>query len=218
MSVIVELTLPADAFELGQILRVEAPTQVTLETMVPLGDRPTPFVRVQNDERERFEQAVREHTSVNDIHSVITHADETLYTLDWDISDDSLFQLILDLNAVLLEGTGTAETWELELRFPTHEALSRFQEYYLDADIQVSINRLYNPTSPDAGVWYGLTHTQRKTLMEAVTAGYYSLPRQISTQELAETFDISDQAVTERLRRGVEMLVLNTLLIDEIDE
>ncbi|WP_229770500.1 hypothetical protein [Halorhabdus sp. CBA1104] len=37
MSVIVELTIPSDAFELGQILNVEGGTQVTLETMVPLG-------------------------------------------------------------------------------------------------------------------------------------------------------------------------------------
>ncbi|TKX52788.1 helix-turn-helix domain-containing protein, partial [Halorubrum sp. SS7] len=42
MSVIVEITVPSTAFELGQILRVEPPTEVTLETMVPLGGRPTP--------------------------------------------------------------------------------------------------------------------------------------------------------------------------------
>ncbi|MFC7057333.1 helix-turn-helix domain-containing protein [Halovenus salina] len=48
--------------------------------------------------------------------------------------------------------------------------------------------------------------------------GYYSLPRQASTQELAETFDVSDQAITERLRRAIEMLVTNTLLLTADDD
>ncbi|WP_248897625.1 helix-turn-helix domain-containing protein [Haloplanus halobius] len=218
MSVIVEITISSEAFELGQILRVEESTQVILETMVPLGGKPTPFVRVRNDARETFERSVREHPSVNEIQLVNTHEDETLYALDWDPSEASLLRTILDLDAALLSATGTADTWGLELRFPTHEDLSTFQDYYLEEDIEVSIKRIYNPTKPDAGPWYGLTPPQRETLTTAVEAGYYSLPRQISTQELADTFDISDQAVTERLRRGISTLVLNTLLVDEQED
>jgi predicted DNA binding protein len=218
MSVIAEVTIPSAAFELGQILRVEGPTQITLETMVPLGGRPTPFVRIRNDARESFERSVRDHPSVNDIQLVDTYGEETLYSLDWEPSDASLLRRILDLDAVLLEATGDAASWKLELRFPTHEALSAFQDYYLEENIDVSIERIYNPTKPGAGPWYGLTPPQRETLADAVEAGYYSLPRQISTQELADSFDISDQAVTERLRRGISTLVRNTLLVDEPDE
>ncbi|WP_434521476.1 helix-turn-helix domain-containing protein [Halorubrum sp. AS12] len=215
MSVIVEITIPSAAFELGQILRIEKPTEISLETMVPLGGKPTPFVRIRNDARETFERSVREHPSVNEIQLVNTHEDETLYALDWEPSDASLLRRILDLDAVLLGATGTADTWGLELRFPSHEALSAFQEFYLDEDIEVSIERIYNPTKPDAGPWFGLTPPQRETLADAVENGYYSLPRQISTKELADSFDISDQAVTERLRRGIATLVSNTLLLDK---
>jgi len=215
MSVIVELVVPSDAFELGQILRVEESTQVTLETMVPLGGRPTPFVRVRNDARGSFERSVREHASVNEVQLVNTHDDESLYALNWEPSESSLLWTVLELDAVLLGATGTADTWGLEIRFPSHDALSEFQQYYVGANIDVSVERIYNPTKPDAGPWYGLTATQRETLMRAVEAGYYSLPRQLSTQELADTFDVSDQAVTERLRRGIATLVMNTLLVDE---
>lgn len=218
MSVIVELTVPSDAFELGQILRVEEPTQITLETMVPLGGKPTPFVRIRNEERETFERSVREHPSVNEIQLVNTYEDETLYALDWEPSESSLLWRILDLDAVLLSASGTAHTWGLELRFPTHDALSTFQDYYVEEDISVSVERIYNPTRPDAGPWYGLTATQRETLTFAVEEGYYSLPRQISTQTLADAFDVSDQAVTERLRRGISTLVGNTLLVDEQED
>ncbi|WP_345777408.1 helix-turn-helix domain-containing protein [Halorubrum sp. 2020YC2] len=186
--------------------------------MVPLGGRATPFVRIRNDARESFERSVREHPWVNDIRRLETHGDEALYTLDWEPSEASLLRTILDLDAALLSATGGAETWGLELRFPTHEALSAFKDHYLEADIDVSIERIYNPTRPDASPWYGLTPPQRETLTAAVESGYYSLPRQISTQELADSFDISDQAATERLRRGILTLVQNTLLVEERDE
>jgi predicted DNA binding protein len=218
MSVIVEITIPSAAFELGRILRVEGGTQITLETMVPLGGRPTPFVRVRNDQRETFERSVREHSAVNEITLVNTHGDETLYALDWEPSEKSLLRAILNLDAVLLDATGNADTWALELRFPSHDALSAFQDHYIDEDIQVSIERIYNPTKPDAGPWYGLTPPQRETLAHAVESGYYSLPREMSTKELADGFDISDQAVTERLRRGIATLVSNTLLIGDTEE
>jgi len=82
MSVIVELTIPSAAFELGRILDVEGATQVTLETMVPLGGKPTPFVRVTDGIRGTFERSVRDHPSVSSIQSVNTHEGETLYALE----------------------------------------------------------------------------------------------------------------------------------------
>lgn len=214
MAVIVDLTLPADSFELGQILRIEGGSEITVETMVPLGGKPTPFIKIENGTRDAFERTVREHQAVDGIQLVNSHDGELLYSLDWESSDTSLLRTVLDLDGVLLNATGTADTWSLEFRFPTHEALSEFQEYYLEADIPVSIKHIYNPTKPDAGPWFGVTPIQRETLTHAVESGYYSLPRGITTQELAEQFDISDQAVTERLRRGISTLVANTLLVD----
>jgi predicted DNA binding protein len=217
MSVIAELTLPARSFELGRILWVEQPTQITLETMVPLGGRPTPFVRVRGDTRATFETSVRDDPAVEELLEIDTHDDETLYSLNWVPSADTLFDKLLEMDVAVLEATGTADAWELQLRFPSHDALSEFRNYYAKRDVEVTIERLYNPTPPEAGQWYGLTPAQREALTLAVEAGYYSLPREISTKELAEEFDISDQAVTERLRRGINRLVSNSLLVTEED-
>jgi predicted DNA binding protein len=218
MSVIVEATIPSEAFEVGQILRVEEPTSVTLETMVPLGGRPTPFVRVKDNVRRSFEQGVRRHRSVSGIEVVNTRDGETLYALNWEPSEGTLFRKILDMDVALLGASGDAETWQLELRFWSHEAVSEFQTYYTEHGIPVTVDRIYNPTRPEAGAWYGLTPSQRETLVRAVEAGYYSLPREVSTKELGQEFDISDQAVTERLRRGIATLVTNTLLAAETVE
>lgn len=216
MSVIVELTLPAQEFELGQILQMEGDTSIILETMVPLGERSIPFFTL-HDGRTAFEETVREHPNVADIHVVNTHDGKTLYALDWQITADSFFQGIVATDAHILEATGSPRTWAFELRFSSHEALSDFKEYCTEAAIPIDVKRIYNPTKPDAGPWYGLTPAQREMLIRAVNAGYYSIPRQASTQALAEEIGISDQAVTERLRRGITALVTNTLLVPETD-
>jgi predicted DNA binding protein len=135
-----------------------------------------------------------------------------LYALDWDIREDSFLASVVSLDGNVLEASGGSETWEFQLRFPSHSALSAFQEHCFEGEIPIDIRRIYNPTKPDAGPWYGLTTPQRETLTAAAEMGYYSIPRRTSTQNIAEEFDISDQAVTERLRRGIERLVSNTLL------
>jgi hypothetical protein len=78
---------------------------------------------------------------------------------------------------------------------------------------------LHTPTAPGAGPWFGLTPEQRTTLVSAVHGGYYDIPRGMSTQDLADEYDISDQAITERLRRGIASLVTHTLsATDAVEE
>jgi len=137
--------------------------------------------------------------------------------LDWDISENSFLASVVSLDGHVLEASGGPETWDFQLRFSSHSALSTFQERCFEADIPINIRRIFNPTRPDAGPWYGLTTPQREALVYAVESGYYSLPRGSSTEDIAEEFDISDQAVTERLRRAIETLTTNTLLLTPDD-
>lgn len=192
---------------------------IELETMVPLGNNAVPLFRLTQMARYSFEDHVRQHDAVTDIRVVNEHDREVLYALNWDISADTFMQGIKDLEVDILEGSGGADTWGFQLRFRSHDTLSDFRTYCQANDIPIDINRIYNPTRPDAGPWYGLTQPQRSLLTAAVEGGYYDIPRTQTTQELAATFDISDQAVTERLRRGTANLVTNTLLVtaDEDD-
>lgn len=218
MAVIAHLRIPAESFELGRILGLEPGTTIELETMVPLGEKAVPFFSVTEEVRESFEQRVQNHPSVEDIVEVSRHNDERLYSLDWNIARDVFFQGVMEGHGQLLSAKGTATEWEFELRFPTHEALSEFQKYCSNAHIALEVGRVYNPVRPGAGAWYGLTPAQRETLVLAVEGGYYSIPREISTQDLADALDISDQAVTERLRRAIQTLVENTLIAMEAAE
>ena len=214
MSVIIELSLPAAEFQLGTILDTEGAATITLETMVPLeGNRSVPFFRTYGDTRASFEASVRSHPAVSDLSVVSTHGEETLYALNWDYTDDSFLNLVGSADGHLLEATGDTDQWGFQLRLPSHDSLSWLQDACYDADIPIAVSKIYNPAPPEAGAWYGLTDRQRRTLREAVVRGYYSLPRQTSTKDLAETFDVSDQSVIERLLCGIRTLVTHTLLV-----
>lgn len=218
MPVIAHLRIPASSFELGRILDVDAAGTIELENMVPLGERAVPFFSVSDDVRESFEESVSNHPSVANITEITRHEDERLYSLDWNVSRDVFFQGVVELDGQLLSGSGTSSTWEFEIRFPTHDALSEFQEYCSNAHVSLEVGRIYNPVQPGTGMWYGLTTAQRETLIAAVRGGYYSIPREMSTQDLADELGISDQAVTERLRRAIQRLSENTIIALEEEE
>lgn len=218
MSVIAHLRIPASSFELGRILEMDHGMSIELENLVPLGEKAVPFFSVYDSSRDNFEENVRKHPSVEEIKEVSRHDGETLYALDWDVSRDVFFGGLIEARAQLLGATGTPDTWEFEIQFRTHESMAEFQEYCSNAHISLEVGRIYNPTKPGSGPWFGLTPTQRDTLVRAAEGGYYSIPRQMSTQDLAEAFDVSDQAVTERLRRAIETLVENTVMIAIAEE
>lgn len=218
MSVIAQLRIPASSFELGRILEMEGTTSIELENLVPLGEKAVPFFTVHDAARDAFEGNVREHPSVESIRVVSQHEGRTLYALDWAVSRDLFFQGVQEGDGQLLSATGTSDTWSFEIRFHDHEALGGFREYCENAHISLDIRQVYNPTKPDVGPWYGLTDPQRETLIRAVEGGYYSIPRRMSTQDLADTLDVSDQAVTERLRRAIVTLVESTLIAAQENE
>lgn len=218
MSVIAEFQVRAADFELGRILSVGSTSSIELESLVPTGGTTVPLFWIHNATRDSFVEHIQRHPAVRDAVAVDEFENRTLFTLDWDADIDHLFRGIDEHGGQLLSAVGTTETWDFELRFPDHDDLSAFVSHCEDAQIDLSVTRVYNPTSPDAGPWYGLTEPQRETLRLAVQRGYYAIPRGCTTQELADDLGISDQAVTERLRRAIETLVRNTLVAPEGDE
>lgn len=215
MSVIADFQIPSSAFELGRILTVEGGASIELETIVPTGRDTVPLFWVYNSDREHFVDNVQRHPAVDTAMELDVFDDRTLFTLDWDASRDYIFEGLLKSDGQLLGATGTADTWKFELRFHTHDNLSTFTTHCESAQIPLEVTRVYNPTKPGAGQWYGLTEPQFEALTLAVEMGYYDIPRGCTTKELAEKLGISDQAVTERLRRAILTLAKNTLIVSD---
>jgi predicted DNA binding protein len=218
MSVIVEFRVPSTDFELGRILTVEGMSSIELESLVPTGGATVPLFWIHDSGREPFLERIERHRTVNEVSIVDTFEDRTLFTLDWNAEQDQVFEGISEHDGQLLSAVGTSDSWEFELRVANHDTLSGFMTYCESADISLTITRVYNPTKPDAGPWYGLTEPQREAMVLAVEMGYYDIPRGCTTKELADELGISDQAVTERLRRAIVTLATYTLVPIESEE
>lgn len=70
----------------------------------------------------------------------------------------------------------------------------------------------------EPGGRYGLTADQFEALTTAAERGLFEVLRGVTIGELAEAFDISHQAVSERIRRATGALVEDTLLIGIAEE
>ncbi|WP_128225464.1 helix-turn-helix domain-containing protein [Halobacteriaceae archaeon SHR40] len=215
MSVIAEFQVASGEFELGRILHVEGMSSIELESLVPIGEATVPLFWIHNATRDTFVESVQQHPAVNNTSEVDVFEDRTLFTLDWDANRDHVFRGIEEYDGQLLSAVGRPDTWQFELRFPDHESLSDFTTHCQSEAVSVEATRVYNPTKPDAGPWYGLSDPQREAIRLAVESGYYDIPRGCTTQELADKLGISDQAVTERLRRAIVALVTHTLVSAE---
>ena len=215
MSVITEFRIPPDDFELGRILNLDVASAIELETLVPSGNVTVPLFWVYEPVGDEFLDTVGSYPTVNSVTEMEVFGDRTLFRLDWDASQDHLFRCILNNEGQILSATGTSEGWDFELRFPTRDAMSQYQSCCENTHISLELIRVYNPTDPGVGPWYGLSEPQREALMLAVRLGYYDIPRGCTTEELADELGISDQAVTERLRRAIGAFVRHTLLTPE---
>ena len=217
MSVIAEVRMPPDGFDLGRILCPDSTSTIELETVVPSGDVTVPLFWVHEPIGDGFLDTVRRYPTVDSVTEMDVFDDRILFRLSWDASQDQFFQCILHNGGHILSATGTAEAWEFELRFPDHESLSEYSSCCEASHISQELLRVYNPTDPGAGPWYGLSEPQREALTLAIQRGYYDIPRECSTSTLAAELGISDQAVTERLRRAIAAFGRHTLLTAERD-
>ncbi|MDG5778105.1 helix-turn-helix domain-containing protein [Haloarculaceae archaeon H-GB2-1] len=213
MSVIVELTIPSQEFELGRVLSVPEGGHVELDAVVPLTSEWIPFIWLSGEGAESVVEHLEEAESVSEIQRLNQSETQTLIEVDWTVELNDILDVIREQDAHMLSGSGTHSVWRFELRFPNTQSLSTFRQRCDDREIPIDVQRVYELTKPDHGRTpdYGLTVPQREALVLAIESGYYEIPRRQTTVELADQLGISDQAVTERLRRAITSLVQATL-------
>jgi len=215
MTVVLEADIDADAFELGRLFSAIPGVRCELETAVPVGGRVFSLVRVFDGHGEAFEQAAVSNQHVRGLEILENHDGEALYSIEWDDERDAFIEAIRATDGHVLEGhSRDAETWQFELFFPDRDRLSAFHDRLLEVGIPFEVRSIGDPDRSASGDV--LSEAQREALVRAIEQGYYDIPRQVSAAELADEFDISDQAMSERLRRAIAALGRTTFR--ELDE
>lgn len=211
MPVIAEFSVAPDDFLLGRVLGRHSETTVEMDRIVPVPGDVMPYVWVFGPRFDGFEDAVRRSVHVEDAIEVDSVGESTLYRIDWSEHTGSLLYGLSKANATVLQVRGT-DVWSFRVRFDVHADLRAFSDFCRDRDIAFELDRLYAMTDERQGNHgFELTATQRNALVVAVEEGYFEVPRRATLTDLGERLGVSDQTVSENLRRGVSR-VLNGVL------
>jgi predicted DNA binding protein len=214
VSVIVEVVVPTADFPLGRALASAGEdARFELGQMIPTSDRIIPFLFVENTDIDALEGRLAADDDIRNVMVVDDFDEQALFRLEWPTGTDAFIDAINDHEAAILEGIGTTERWEFQLRFPDSADIGAFSADCERAGIDLDLRRLYQPNeSPVESS--GLTPPQRETLLTALEMGHFAIPRRITSEGLAAELGISDQAVSERLRRA-QTAVFGALLLGE---
>ncbi len=209
--------VPASDFGLGRSLQAAGEdAHFELERMVPTTDRIIPFFWTHDADATALEATLAEDETIYDIKLLDEFDGQALFRIDWPADSNGFVQTITEYGATVLEAVGTTERWEFQLRFPDEVDIGAFSADCERAGVTLDLKRLYHPDEPELDT-SGLTPTQRETLTTALEAGYFAIPRRITAEELADELGVSDQAVSERLRRGQTTVFTSLLVSDEVD-
>jgi hypothetical protein len=216
MSLIVHVSVPAGDVLVGDLFTSSEEFTIDLVEMVPTGEAHVPYVRVTADEGtlRSFERTVRSDGRVAFLGAVDEADGSVLYRIEWAGLPDGFLESCITDEMIVEDATGTADTWQFRILVPDHGTLTTFHRRCLDAGIPLSLRRVYHRTDVDDRFDWGITPAQREAITLAYSRGYFSVPRETTLSELAAELGISHQAASGRLRRGLESLVGNTLMLD----
>ncbi len=108
---------------------------------------------------------------------------------------------------VFVTGTGRRENWELRMRFPDRERFGQFRGACAEQDTSLAVEAVHETQSTMRAERYSVSEPQEELIALAARSGYFEVPRQKSLTDLADELDVSTQAASERLRRGLDSLV-----------
>lgn len=123
----------------------------------------------------------------------------------------STYEVIVRESGVVRRITGTHQGWEMEVGFSERGSITRFVDYLEERDVEVAVRGIFEEREYADVPDYGLTEPQRETLVAALEAGYFEIPREASLADLADRLDVSENAASERLRRAMAALVEATI-------
>lgn len=141
-----------------------------------------------------------------------TLVDEYLYAARLNGDHESICVGITDADVELESAKSKGSEWIFRLRAESAEQLSTFQAYCRENDIGVRLTRFPTRIQIFNSQEYNLTDKQHEALALAYTEGYFDKPRNTTLEELGETLGITQQAALERLRKGEQNILENTIV------
>ena len=206
----VDMRFPVTDLGTGVSFDLPPDIEIEFDQIIPRGRaEAAPFVWVRTEDFEGFERAMDDHPRVTAADPLGAMDGWRLYRIDW-TPPEELCEAVARADAAIVEGGIDGETLRLRLRFPDDESVTVFGERCTESGLSMTPVRIFRPGEERRET--GLTEQQRETLLTAFRLGYFDVPRQATLLDIADELDLSDQAVSERIRRGVSHLVEDSVV------
>lgn len=196
---------------------IEHDTSAFLRPIREAGTDPTSqryLYCVCSDDYDHFEVGLRKDPTVREYEQVLRIEDTAVYAFSY-TDDVLLFSTeIVQNNGLVLDIRNDGPIWVVKAWLPNRQAARELWDFAEKHDIEMNIDRI-NMHASILSNGYGLTTTQRETLVSALELGYFDEPRSTTLEELATERGVSQPAVSGTLRRGFKRLLEATLAEEE---
>lgn len=167
-------------------------------------EQPVYFVWVSGDTFEPFRRSLDQSPAVRSADRLEAEGNQQLFRICAE-REPSVYRAYVERGGALIGGSVSPDCWQYRLRFPDRDALLSFRSFCADADLEFSLHGLARGNGESS--MPTLTDPQREALETALDAGYFAVPRETQLAGVADRLDISEQATSERLRRGEATVV-----------
>lgn len=212
MSLLAQFEAISPNLVLGPTLSALPSLEVTLEHQYALDpDQPIAVCWIRCDDPDRLDRTLERDETVAAFELIDERSAQFLYRIrrsDSDVVD--AYRQWVTVGGQLLAARARDGRWEIEMRFPDRESFASYHEFLLFEGVSFDLTRLSDGPRTDRaadGERETLTESQREVLSLAYEGGFFEILRETTLSIIADGLGISDQAASERLRRGQSRLI-----------
>ncbi|PSP65553.1 DNA-binding protein [Halobacteriales archaeon QH_8_64_26] len=215
MSTVAEFRVPVEGFALERTLSRIPKAEFDIERAVPVAtDRVMVVLWAHGPDYEELRTALEADPAVADFQGLVDLDVEWLYQMHWTDGLHVLRPALAEHDGTLMHAYGDREGWHLRVLVLDRGAVAALAEWCEAEGLTLEIDRIYD-LDERLGERYSLSESQYEALALAYERGYFESPRGVSATELAADLGISQQALSERLRRASQNLLDETLATDD---
>ena len=198
-------SLPADRFALAELFERLPDATVECESAVANpSDHALLVIRTERCEHE-IDAALRSDSSVASVECFGKRPNEWRYRITWEGRPRQLIQRLVRAGVTLLDCRGRGGKWDLRLLAPDRDGIAGIYDILTDLECNADCRSVaVADGTPESS---GMSPLHHETLTTARELGYYSIPRDITSSELAGELGVTHQALSERFRRAHRSLI-----------
>jgi predicted DNA binding protein len=215
MVIEASFTVDQPEFPLSAVFEDLSDATVELDRVVPTADAIVPYLWIHGGDPGDLTTDLTVDDGVDAVSVVDEFDDQFIVRVDWNLDHESVLTGIVETDVVLLSGVGSEDHWTFEMRASEQRELSAFQTYCRNHDAAIELTQLHELSMAEAEDDYDLTEGQRQVLELAYASGYFNSPRAATQGDIASELDVSRQAVSARLQRGLRRLLADTIASPE---